>query len=384
MTGKILIVDDEMDTISYLRLALAPLNFQVIPAINGTEALQLAQSQKPDLIILDVMMPDIDGFEVTRRLRASPETANIPILMFTAKTQMTDKIAGFNSGVDIYLTKPVHTVELQANVKALLAHRQKPVTGSLDKHYVIGVLGTKGGLGVSTLALNLALALSQRSKKNVIAVEMRPGSGIWSMELNLPNPDGLANILRKDPNEITFACISEQLVKTTFGIRVLLASNKPSDAGLISNISQRDILLQQLPQMAPYVLLDIGTHVIPAFDSLVDICDEIIVVTEPHPITVKLTKNIIEELNEKGFGTQKILSIVTINRTRADMVLSQSQVEAELGQPPILGMIPAGEQAFAAARKAAPLITIQPEGLTAKQFAQLAEIIDRHFENLGK
>jgi pilus assembly protein CpaE len=384
MAGKILIVDDEMDTISYLRLALAPLNFEVIPAINGTEALLLAQSQKPDLIILDVMMPDLDGFEVTRRLRASSETSNIPILMFTAKTQITDKIAGFNSGVDIYLTKPVHTVELQANVKALLAHRQKTTTGPLEKHYVIGVLGTKGGLGVSTLVLNLALALAQKSKKNIIAVELRPGSGIWSIELNLPNSEGLANILRKDPSEITSACITEQLVKTPYGIRVLLASNKPSDAGLISNTSQRDIMLQQLPQIAPYVLLDIGTHVIPAFDALVDICDEIILVTEPQPITVRLTKIIIDELKDKGFGTEKLLSVVTINRTRADMILPQSQIEAELGQPPILGMIPATEQAFVAARKAIPLINVQPDGITAKQFAQLAEIVDRHFENMGK
>ncbi len=384
MTGKILIVDDEMDTISYLRLALAPLNFQVIPAINGTEALQLAQSQKPDLIILDVMMPDLDGFEVTRRLRASSETSNIPILMFTAKTQITDQIAGFNSGVDIYLTTPVHTVELQANVKALLAHRAQTATGPLEKHYVIGILGTKGGLGVSTLVLNLALSLAQRSKKNVIAVELRPGSGTWGIELNLPNVDGLANILRKDPSEITTTLISDQLVKTPFGIRVLLASNKPSDAGLISNTSQRDILLQELPQLAPYILLDIGTHVVPGFDTLVDICNEIILVTEPQPITVKLTKYIIEELQHKGFGTEKLLSVVTINRTRADMILPQSQIEAELGQPPVIGMIPAAEQAFAAARKSIPLITVQPEGITAKQFTQLAEIVDRHFENMGK
>ncbi len=384
MAGKILIVDDEMDTISYLRLALAPLNFEVIPAINGTEALQLAQSQKPDLIILDVMMPDIDGFEVTRRLRASPDTSNIPILMFTAKTQITDKIAGFNSGVDIYLTKPVHTVELQANVKALLAHRQQAAAGPVEKHYVIGVLGTKGGLGVSTLVLNLALALAQRTKKNVIAVEMRPGSGIWGMELSLSNPDGLANILRKDPSEITSASVSEQLVKTPYGVRVLLASNKPSDAGLISNTSQRDLLLQQLPQMAPFVLLDIGTHVTPAFESLVDVCDEIILVTEPHPITVKLTKNIIDELKGKGFGTEKLLSVISINRTRSDMILPQSQIESELGQQTIMGMIPAAEQAFVAARKAVPLINVQPDGTTAKQFAQLAEIVDRHFENMGK
>lgn len=384
MAGKILIVDDEMDTISYLRLALAPLNFDVIPAINGTEALLLAQSHKPDLIILDVMMPDLDGFEVTRRLRASPETSNIPILMFTARTQITDKIAGFNSGVDIYLTKPVHTVELQANVKALLAHRQPKAAGQVEKHYMVGVLGTKGGLGVSTLVLNLSMALSQRSKKNIIAVEMRPGSGIWGMELNLTNTDGLANILRKDPSEITAAYISDQLTKTPYNVRLLLASNKPGDAGLISNTSQRDILLQQLPQLAPYVLLDIGTHVIPGFESLVDACDEMILVTEPHPITVKLTRNIIDELKNKGYGTEKLLSVVTINRTRSDMILPQSQIETELGQPPILGIIPAGEQAFVAARKAAPLITVQPDGITAKQFTQLAEIIDRHFENMGK
>ena len=384
MAGKILIVDDEMDTISYLRLALAPLNFDVIPAINGTEALLLAQSHKPDLIILDVMMPDLDGFEVTRRLRASPETSNIPILMFTARTQITDKIAGFNSGVDIYLTKPVHTVELQANVKALLAHRQSKTAGLVEKHYVIGVLGTKGGLGVSTLVLNLAIGVAQHSKKNVIAVEMRPGSGILGVELNLINTDGLANILRKDPSEITSALISDQLSKSPYNVRLLLASNKPADAGLISNTSQRDILLQQLPQLAPYILLDIGTYVIPGFDSLVDVCDEIILVTEPQPITVKLTKNIIEELKNKGFGTEKLLSVVTINRTRADMMLTQSQIETELGQPPIMGLIPAGEQAFVAARKSVPLITVQPDGITAKQFAQLAEIIERHFENMGK
>ncbi len=131
-------------------------------------------------------------------------------------------------------------------------------------------------------------------------------------------------------------------------------------------------------------MLDIGTHVIPGFDSMVDVCDEIILVTEPEPITVRLTKNIIEELQEKGFGTQKLLSVVTINRTRADMILTQSQIESELGQSPIMGMIPAGEQAFVAARKSVPLITVQPDGLTAKQFAQLAEIVERHFENMGK
>jgi DNA-binding response OmpR family regulator len=101
--------------------------------------------------LLDVMMPDMDGYEVTRRLRKNPVTAATPILMFTAKTQLDDKVAGFEVGVDDYLTKPTHPAELQAHVKALLARYEKKdankiVTAHHNQHgLVIGVLAARGG-----------------------------------------------------------------------------------------------------------------------------------------------------------------------------------------------------------------------------------------------
>jgi DNA-binding response OmpR family regulator len=86
----------------------------------------MAQTDKPDLILLDIMMPEMDGYEVARKLRSDPSTNNIPIIMFTAKTQVDDKVEGFEAGADDYLTKPTQPRELFAHVKAVLARGKKP------------------------------------------------------------------------------------------------------------------------------------------------------------------------------------------------------------------------------------------------------------------
>src|SRR5512138_2410687 len=157
MAEKILIVDDDQETVDFLRVLLTRQGYQAIIAKDGIEALKVANQELPDLIILDVMMPGLDGFEVARSLHRRPETALIPILMFTARTQTEDKVTGYEAGVDLYLTKPVHPLDLQANIKALLLQR-KARKAALADGFMIGVIGAKGGQGVSTVALNLAIA----------------------------------------------------------------------------------------------------------------------------------------------------------------------------------------------------------------------------------
>ncbi len=121
MAQRILIVDDDPRALELIGLILSGQGYEVRQAGNGMAALEQARAGLPDLIILDVMMPDMDGFEVTRRLRADPQTAHIPIVMFTAKTMVDDKVTGFEAGADDYLSKPVHPAELVARVKAVLA-----------------------------------------------------------------------------------------------------------------------------------------------------------------------------------------------------------------------------------------------------------------------
>src|SRR5512146_1002668 len=178
MSEKILIIDDDLDTLRLVGLMLQRQGYQISAATNGQQGLEKAFDEDPDLILLDIMMPDMDGYEVTRRLRRNPSTLETPILMFTAKTQLDDKVIGFEVGANDYLTKPTHPSELQARVKTLLARigDKKSMGAAKDENhgYVIGVLGARGGLGATTMAVNIGAGLQSRTKSEVIVAEMLP------------------------------------------------------------------------------------------------------------------------------------------------------------------------------------------------------------------
>ena len=114
---KILVVDDEMLLVKGIRFNLQNEGYEVITGSNGLEAVQQVQEQKPDLVVLDVMMPEMDGLTACSKIR---EFSDVPIIMLTAKTDDMDKLIGFDHGVDDYLTKPFNILELKARIRALL------------------------------------------------------------------------------------------------------------------------------------------------------------------------------------------------------------------------------------------------------------------------
>lgn len=117
---KILVVDDEPDLVDLLRLRLEQKGFEVQSAHDGLQVFTRLEEQKPDLIILDVMMPKMDGFEVLKRLKASEETSRIPVIMLTAKVRSQDILHGYELGADYYLTKPFTTSQLLLAVNVFL------------------------------------------------------------------------------------------------------------------------------------------------------------------------------------------------------------------------------------------------------------------------
>ena len=116
---KILIVEDEPDILQLVKLYLEKEGFRTVSAKTGTEALQQVKQEKPDLVVLDLMLPEIDGLEVCKRLRSAPETAMLPIIMLTAKAEESDTIVGLELGADDYVTKPFSHKTLVARIKAL-------------------------------------------------------------------------------------------------------------------------------------------------------------------------------------------------------------------------------------------------------------------------
>lgn len=122
---KILIVDDEMDTLLPLKRSLQVEDYNIISASNGYEAIDKAKTEIPDLVLLDLMMPEMDGYEVCARLKKDARTKNIPIIMLTARDAVRDKVKGLDIGADDYVTKPFNLNELKARIKTALRRSKK-------------------------------------------------------------------------------------------------------------------------------------------------------------------------------------------------------------------------------------------------------------------
>jgi len=133
---KILVVDDEPLLVKGIRLNLQNEGYDVITGSNGMEAVQAARSENPDLIILDVMMPEMDGLQACSTIR---EFSQVPIILLTAKAEDMDKLMGFENGADDYLTKPFNILELKARIRAML-RRAKPTTAEKAEQLSIGTI----------------------------------------------------------------------------------------------------------------------------------------------------------------------------------------------------------------------------------------------------
>jgi CheY-like chemotaxis protein/MinD-like ATPase involved in chromosome partitioning or flagellar assembly len=380
MAEKILVVDDDLDTLRLVGLMLQHQGYRINAANSGIQSIAMAQTDKPDLILLDIMMPEMDGYEVARKLRSDPSTNNIPIIMFTAKTQVDDKVEGFEAGADDYLTKPTQPRELFAHVKAVLARGKKPQTqvptppSSKSRGYVTGVLGVKGGLGISTLALNLGISLQERSKKYVIIAEFRPGFGSMGLDLGFLNPESLSHLLQSPPEDITQASIDNELYLHKSGVRLLVSSYNPSDAKYITSVDHFEAIGRYLAYMAPHIIIDLGPGITPITDRILTQCDEIIVVLEPIPNTIVRTLSLVEELAKKGFGEGRINSVL-YNRQRTEMQYTLAQVQMEYRHPISIVFTAAPELTYQCSKANVPLVMQHPDNLTSQQFAKLADNI---------
>lgn len=126
MARKILVVDDERHIVRLVEVNLQRAGYDVVTAYDGVEALEKVKADKPDMIVLDVMMPRMDGFEVLQNLQADPECSEIPVIMLTAKAQDADIFKGWQSGVSSYLTKPFNPRELLTFVERIFQSLEEP------------------------------------------------------------------------------------------------------------------------------------------------------------------------------------------------------------------------------------------------------------------
>ena len=379
MADRILFIDDDIDTLKLVGLMLERQGYEIAVASDGMSGLTKAATELPDLILLDVMMPDLDGLEVTRRLRADPALAHIPIIMFTAKTMVDDKVAGFEAGVDDYLTKPTHPAELTAHVKAVLARSAQARSVGAEKANIIALLGSRGGIGTTTLALNISIIL-QGSGHEVILTEFNPGRGTLALELNIHNPQGLSNLLARSLKDIHLRSVESEIISHSVGIRVLPASFQPKETELEQAVPQMEAILNSLASMCTTLILDLGSGLRPYIKPILRQCDRLILVVEPVFPSNIMGLTLLEELETDGISRHKI-NLALINRVRTSLQIPWRQVETDLGVELIGIVSPAPEQAHQASQGGMPIILSHPDSLVSDQLSKLAKGVAVHLRS---
>jgi pilus assembly protein CpaE len=182
------------------------------------------------------------------------------------------------------------------------------------------------------------------------------------------------------PLDVSPAAVEKQLVNTSFGVPLLVSSNEARNEICSSAAEQYTAILNSISQAADLVVVDIGTAFHPAYESFAHLSDEIVLVTEPQLLTVRRTRHLVTDLRTRDFGSARPLTLVTVNRTRAEMSMPLSKIEELLGHSVSLGFTPATELAYLSVERSTPMVLVQPDSIIARQFDTLAEQISRHIQ----
>ncbi|HYU81402.1 MAG TPA: response regulator, partial [Candidatus Polarisedimenticolia bacterium] len=312
---RILFVDDEEQIRKLLSTWLARHGYEVTVANDGWEALKAIRTKAPDLVITDVNMPNMNGLELTRRLRADHRTARIPVIMLSARKQADDVLTGYAEGADEYIPKPVEMAVLAAKVEVLLRRfaNKGEAVAKRGGNVVLFVHG-KGGVGCTTLAVNAAVALAATTIYRVTLLDLNLEFGNAPMLMNLTSARTLADLAEdahEQLDETTFATYLEQ---DRTGVRVLAGSDVPERAELVT-VPAVQQAIDHLQKQSDYVVVDAPASFSQQVLAALDVADAAVIVTAAHLASLKATKQAIEVLEKLSYPVER--TVLVVNRTSA-------------------------------------------------------------------
>lgn len=368
---RVLFVDDEGQIRKLVQTFLQKHGYVVTTANDGYEALRAVKAARPHIVITDVAMPNLNGLELTRRLRAEAATARLPVIMLSAKKQADDILAGYAQGADEYVAKPVELAVLAAKVDLLLRRVRAAEGGSgaapVTKGRVCVLLHGKGGVGATTMAVNGALALASTMIYRVAVLDLSLEFANAAMLMDLKPPRTLADL-----SDVRIEDMSEDLfelfvARHASGVRLVTGSERPELAELVT-VPAVHHALDRLKATSDYVLVDTAATFTQHTLAAIDGADVLAVVTSAHLASLKSANDLFTVIDKLGIPKERTLLV--LNRITASG-LQTEQVTRFFGRKPDV-IIPFTAPFDDAADEGKPLVASSPSNAGAMSVRDLA------------
>ena len=368
MAEDIVLIDDDRVIQKMVGGFLERRGYHVRNASDGVEALQLIGDQIPDLVITDVRMPELNGIELTSRLRSHHRTAGVPILMFSELITAPDALAGYAAGADDYLPKPFELEILEAKVQSLLRRSTGAISWA-NRGKVILFAHAKGGVGTTCVAVNIAILLAAQSSRPVGLLDLDVEFGDSAVYLNLHPHLTLAD-LRASPGSPVDEAVFEGFVTESGSVRLVVGADVPERAELVT-LPAIQLAIDRLSATCEYVLVDAPASFSERTLTALDTSDLICLVTSASLPSLKATRRCLDLLAKLGVSPGRLRLILNYSANQAMEVDSAAAV---LGRNPdfVLQKSEALDQAIASGR---PLVTSDPNDPLVADLRTLSEAI---------
>jgi pilus assembly protein CpaE len=374
--AKILVVDDDANVQRTLRYRLEQEGYQVVQATDGAEGYRLWGSEEPELILLDVMLPKMDGYQVAQKIRTDEgDTAHVPIIMLTAEREVEQKVRGLRAGADDYLVKPFHPAELLARIKSLLVrfapHESLGARPPLGR--VIALYGAKGGVGTTTIAINAAIGLGQELGRKVVLVDGNLQFGDHRVFLDL-GLDRKSVIDVVSAPSIDADLIKNVLVRHDSGIDLLLAPPSPENAELVT-VEHMTVILRLLRSMYDYVIVDIDKRLDDLNLHVLDEADTTLVVMTADLSCLKNVRLVLETVTYLGWGRDKVQLL--LNRSNAFTGISVKNAEGALKRPIEHQVVNDYRAAISALNSGSPFMAARSDSTMGRSLLDVVRVLDK-------
>jgi Response regulators consisting of a CheY-like receiver domain and a winged-helix DNA-binding domain len=378
---KVLVVDDDLNIQRVLVFTLKQEGFEVLVASDGATGVEMARSEEPDLILMDVAMPRLDGYAATQQIRTTEQGHRVPIIMLSSEADVGERVKGLRAGADDNIVKPFHPLELMARIKALLARSGSGAKTS-DEQATLGRLcvfyGAKGGVGTTTIALNSAISLSRDLKRRISLVDANLQFGDMRVFLDLGlDTASIVNAIGEP--DLDTDLLRKLMVKHHTGIELLLAPPSPEAADIVVERQRQhpealSNVLNLSRKLYDYTLVDMSKAIDDFNLQLFDEADVIFVVMTADLSCLKNVRLVLETMDSLGYQKDKVQLV--LNRSNAYTGINVTNAEEALGRKVDYQIINEYRASISAMNSGEPFMSSRPDGPLGRSVTEFARAVD--------